>query len=121
MKKVAVLARVLFDALEKTKEEEHKKIIDAYASLYRRKGWKKFGSEFMRSIEREGQRRTDMATVTIESAHELDDATKRLLATQFPEKELQYTVNPELVAGFTIKTYDTHVRASLHELLFNLI
>lgn len=121
MKKVAVLARLFFDTLEKAKEDEQQKIIDAYASLYRRKGWKKFGAEFMRGIEKEGTRREAIATVTIESAHELDDAIKRLLTKQFPDKNLVYTIDPSLVAGFTVKTHDLHIRATLHELLHNLI
>jgi F0F1-type ATP synthase delta subunit len=118
------------EALATEKPRHIASVVERFLKLLQKKGEMGQARRVIAALEEREAKQTGREHFIIETAHALDDKTKktieRFLAQEFPQQKItvEYTLNEELIAGFRAISSETlideSVRGKLAQLQHNM-
>lgn len=112
------LAMVLFDAMEKTKNEIE--VSDAFVKLLAERNELHRISEIMFEFDKIWKEKFGITSLTIETAHPLSSETKKSLSKITKGAELKEIINEKLIGGAKIRIDDKIIDGSISSQLQQL-
>lgn len=117
MRASVTMVRALMKTLEHHDEKFHKTIIKRFVEMCKDKGLFKNKKELQRTLGNYITRFETKKSVKVVSARELKGKAQEQFEKTFAGKEITYEVNPELIAGFHARSFDTSIEAHAEALL----